>query len=286
MKPYFSHDADAASDEKCVALQAEHGLAGYGLYWRLVERLRGAENDYTCVANYNLIAYDLRCSSDLVKAVVEDFGLFSFTENGERFYSESLMRRMRRKDEISEARKHAAQTRWSDKGTPGQKNTCKCNANASKIKCKSNANASKNDAIKENKSKENKSKIKENTPRAREKIENLPPMDVIQSEYNRICDGRFDTPVMILSAETHHRIRELWGVFPDISHFREAFEGAAADKFPSWSLVSILKPENFQRLKNHARTTKPKTGRTGFERPDGDCGNPATESYADDDIGF
>lgn len=144
MKPYFSHDADAGSDEKCIALKIAHGLAGYGLYWSLIERLRMAEGDYTCVVNYNLISYDLRCPSTLVKAVVEDFGLFAFTEDGERFYSESLMRRMQKKDEISANRSEAARKRWSAQGTHIQKKQCKSNAIASESTCKSNANASEN----------------------------------------------------------------------------------------------------------------------------------------------
>ena len=131
MKLYFSHDFEASLDEKCAALLMTHRLEGYGLFWRLIERL-ATTSDHTHCADYNLIAYDMRCSNLLVKSVVEDFGLFAFTEDGKRFYSESLMRRLRKMDEISVKRSHAAHRRWDDKNANASKNGCNCNANASK----------------------------------------------------------------------------------------------------------------------------------------------------------
>ena len=65
------------------------GWEGYGLYWGLVEILSASTN-YECVKDYNRIAFDLRVGADIVKSLVEGFGLFTFTEDGERFYSEVL----------------------------------------------------------------------------------------------------------------------------------------------------------------------------------------------------
>jgi len=134
VKEYFSHDADASSDEKCVKLIIRHGNEGYGVFWRVIERLRQS-SDYTLGAEYNELAYTLRCNAVLVKSVVEDFGLFSFAKdaNGKRFYSESLMRRMQRMDEISARRKQAAHSRWDVKNANAPENVCKCNANAYKF---------------------------------------------------------------------------------------------------------------------------------------------------------
>jgi len=129
-KTYFSHEANARNDEKCIALRMAHGLEGYGLYWCIIERLM-SESDYSSVTDYNVIAFDLRCDAKLVKTVVEDFGLFTFTEDGERFYSESLMRRMLKVDEISEQNRLNAKKRWGNGGDDG--------ANP-------NANAQNNDA--------------------------------------------------------------------------------------------------------------------------------------------
>lgn len=143
MKPYFSHDICASHDEKCVQLMMRHGPAGYGLYWLLIERL-ASDDSYTQAVDYNRLGYDLRCPNTLVKSVVEDFGLFAFTvgnDGRERFYSESLMRRMQIKDEISAKRQAAAKKRWSTVGgsTHFEEKSCTCNANAHDESCKCNA---------------------------------------------------------------------------------------------------------------------------------------------------
>jgi hypothetical protein len=108
-----------------------HGLSGYGAFWCLIERL-AQESDHTQFINYNMLAYDLRCDAALIKSVVEDFGLFTFTEDGKRFYSESLMRRLQKLDDISAKRKQAAHSRWDVKDANAPENVCKCNANAQK----------------------------------------------------------------------------------------------------------------------------------------------------------
>ena len=90
---YFSHDSNARNDEKLVRLRMRHGAAGYGDYIMLLERLR-EEADYMSAKDYNMIAFDLRVDAAIVKSVVEDFGLFTFTDDGKCFYSESFTRRM------------------------------------------------------------------------------------------------------------------------------------------------------------------------------------------------
>lgn len=117
---YFSHDADARNDEKIIRLRMRHGAEGYGIYFMILERLRG-ETDYMSVKDYNMIAFDLRVDSARVKSVVEDFGLFVFTEDGKYFYSESFLRRMELKDTVSRKRREAIARRWGrgvDPATP------------------------------------------------------------------------------------------------------------------------------------------------------------------------
>ena len=89
MKNYFPHDSDARSDDKIIALRIKHKWEGYGLYWALIEKLRESKN-YTLKADYNVLAFDLRADAAILKSVINDFGLFAFTNNGECFYSESL----------------------------------------------------------------------------------------------------------------------------------------------------------------------------------------------------
>lgn len=115
MKNYFPHDSDARSDDKIIALRIKHKWEGYGLYWALIEKLRESK-DYTLKADYNVLAFDLRSDAALIKSVINDFGLFAFTDNGECFYSESLNIRMKPLDEkrakLSNAGKRGNEKRW------------------------------------------------------------------------------------------------------------------------------------------------------------------------------
>lgn len=103
---YFSHDSSARNDEKVIRLRMRHNAAGYGVYFMILERLR-EEADYMSVKDYNMIAFDLRVDAALVKSVVEDFGLFAFTDDGKCFYSESFSRRMGMKDAVKKKRSEA-----------------------------------------------------------------------------------------------------------------------------------------------------------------------------------
>lgn len=147
---YFPHDSNARNSDKIIRLRMKYKSAGYGVYFMILERLRD-EPDYMSVKDYNMIAFDLREDASLIKSVVEDFGLFVFTEDGKYFYSESFMRRMKIKDETvkkrSEAGKIGSEKRWARN---------KEIANATEIDSKAIANATKNDS---KKSKVNKKKI-------------------------------------------------------------------------------------------------------------------------------
>ena len=149
---YFPHDSNARNSDKLIRLRMRHKAAGYGVYFMILERLR-EEPEYTSVKDYNMIAFDLREDTSLIKSVVEDFGLFVFTDDGKYFYSESFKQRMEIKDEQSrkkaEAGKKGLEKRWGN-----SKNI----ANAIENDSKAIANATGNDS---NKRKEKESKEKE-----------------------------------------------------------------------------------------------------------------------------
>ena len=139
MNNYFTHDSNARNSDKIIPLRSKMGAEGYGIYFMILERLR-EEPSYMSVKDYNMLAFDLRVDAAKVKAVVENFRLFVFTEDGKYFYSESFTRRMQAKDEKSEKARKSAQSRWEG------------NANAMRTQCERNANAvrtdEKGDAIK------------------------------------------------------------------------------------------------------------------------------------------
>lgn len=103
---YFPHDSNARNSDKLIRLRMRHKAAGYGVYFMILERLR-EEPEYMSVKDYNMIAFDLREDASLIKSVVEDFGLFVFTEDGKYFYSESFKQRMSVKDEKAKKRSEA-----------------------------------------------------------------------------------------------------------------------------------------------------------------------------------
>lgn len=126
MNNYFSHDSNARNSDKLIPLRMRWGAEGYGIYFMILERLR-EEPGYTSVKDYNMIAFDLRVDTGKVKSVIEDFGLFVFTEDGKYFYSESFKRRMTQKDEkskkLSEAGKKGNERRWKN-NTDNQQENC------------------------------------------------------------------------------------------------------------------------------------------------------------------
>lgn len=148
---YFSHDSNARNDEKLIRLRMKHGAAGYGVFFMLLERLRDEAN-YTSIKDYNVIAFDLRVDASLIKDVVENFGLFSFTDDGKCFYSESFNARMSLMDAAKNKRaaagKKGAAKRW---GNDAIAKPSENNSNAI-------AKPSESDGNKTNKTKLNKNK--------------------------------------------------------------------------------------------------------------------------------
>jgi hypothetical protein len=143
MADYFTHDSNARSDTKMIALRMKHKWEGYGLYWALIERLRDSVC-YKLPIDYNVIAYDLRSDASVIKSIIKDFGLFSFTEDGECFYSESLLRRMKPLDEKKEKAKVAANARWGkakDSNADASQSQSEANANGMLPQCELNADA-------------------------------------------------------------------------------------------------------------------------------------------------
>lgn len=145
MNNYFSHDSNARNSDKLLPLRMSLGTEGYGIYFMLLERLR-EEPSYMSVKDYNMLAFDFRVSSDKVKRVVEDFGLFVFTEDGKHFYSEGFCARMEVKDMKSVKAKESALKRWRGKGgedANAMPTQCECNANAMPTQCECNARKEK-----------------------------------------------------------------------------------------------------------------------------------------------
>ena len=127
---YFSHDYNSRSDEKVKSLLRKQGLAGYGLFWAIIEDLYNNANALR--TDYEGIAYDFRIDVSIVKSVLNDFDLFVF--DGDSFGSLSVQKRLDERDSKSVKARESAHKRWT-------------NANAMQSQCEGNA-------IKESKGKE------------------------------------------------------------------------------------------------------------------------------------
>lgn len=127
---YFSHDANAQDDPKCMLLIDQMGMEGYGIYWGLIEKLR-AEKDYKLPLEVMTpFAKRWGTSKEKVETVIKSYNLFKISQNY--FFSLRLKNSMTEK---SERARISASMRWSG-------------ATALQPHSNRNANGMRNDAIK------------------------------------------------------------------------------------------------------------------------------------------
>ena len=103
---YFPHDSNAKDDPKCVTMIERLGLEGYGIYWMLIEVLREQPTYSYPLSLLPALARKFKTRVNKVQAVVNDFGLFTITDD-EQFRSESLCRRMTLLNEMRAKRSRA-----------------------------------------------------------------------------------------------------------------------------------------------------------------------------------
>lgn len=110
---YFQHDSNARGDPKCVRLRRLHGLAGYGLYWCVIECLREADNFQLPLAQIDDLVFELRTTREIFDALFEITDLLDHDETY--FWSNRLKREMekmnRRREQASEAGKASGRRR-------------------------------------------------------------------------------------------------------------------------------------------------------------------------------
>ncbi|WP_347394857.1 Lin1244/Lin1753 domain-containing protein [Parabacteroides leei] len=123
---YFSHDADAMNDPKCMLLISQMGMEGYGAFWALVELLRVQPEYKMSLDLIPAIAARLQITEVKLKAVISAYGLFCITEDYF-FFSQSLRSRMQlmieQKNKRIIASKKANEVRWNKANSIPQKPT-------------------------------------------------------------------------------------------------------------------------------------------------------------------
>ena len=108
---YFSHDANAMNDPKCMMLITQLGMEGYGIFWGLVELLRQQPNYRMSLSLVPSIAARFMVSSQKIETVIRSYDLFKI-EDEQFFFSQSLRDRMEILDKRRVAAKIANEVRW------------------------------------------------------------------------------------------------------------------------------------------------------------------------------
>jgi len=121
---YFSHDYNSRNDPKMVLLFMKHGVIGIGIYWCIVEMMY-EQGGYLMQSECERIAFELRTDYDLVSSVI---ACNLFERDEEKFWSTSVLKRLKTRKDKSIKAKESADKRW---------------ANANALRTESDANAIK-----------------------------------------------------------------------------------------------------------------------------------------------
>ncbi len=157
-----------------MQLRMRHGMAGYGVYIALLEMLAAAP-DLRLPCNYRSLALTFCVTEDLIRSVVEDFNLFSFTEDRASFFSPEVqgdvLGQEKKKERRSAAAKLAAKARWNEKDEEMPMIAFDFEEDANRIK--NNANRIQNDA---NRIKNNANRIENDANRIKNDANRIPPL--------------------------------------------------------------------------------------------------------------
>ena len=166
---YFSHDANAKDDPKCVMLIEQLGLEGYGIYWVLIETLRDQPDYKYPIILIPALARRYNTTAEKVRSVINSYGLFVVDEDN--FFSLSLIERMKKFEHKREVARLA-----------GKKSAEKrlLNSGSTSVQQELNERSSR---VQPNKVKE--SKVKEIKEKKKEYADNI---TLTLSEYQKLVD--------------------------------------------------------------------------------------------------
>lgn len=99
--PYFSHDANAMNDPKCILLIDQLGMEGYGIFWGLIEMLRTMPGYCMPLSLIPAMATRFKTQDKKIEAVINGYNLFVIKDD-KVFFSKSLCDRMQLMNDIRE----------------------------------------------------------------------------------------------------------------------------------------------------------------------------------------
>ncbi len=97
---YFSHDADASSDEKIMYLESKFGHTGYALYFKLLERMARSDNFELCWDEIKISIYasEFGISVTEMESFIKECcrkEIKAFILKSKKLYSKGLKNRMK-----------------------------------------------------------------------------------------------------------------------------------------------------------------------------------------------
>lgn len=109
---YFSHDYNARSDWKLVKLAMKCGMEWIWAYWCIIEMLY-EEWWYLDIEEYERITFELRMEYKVVESIINNFWLFE--KDDTKFWSNSVLDRLKQRMDKSEKARISVQKRWDKK---------------------------------------------------------------------------------------------------------------------------------------------------------------------------
>lgn len=220
---YFSHDSNARNDPKILRMRRVYKSEGYGWYWALVEMLRDEEDYKLCIEDGgNALAMQMQCAEDVacmfVKFCIDPCELFA--SDGVHFWSNSLIRRMEKKDEKSQKARKSALSRWDKKDDDANAMPTHSERNAP-----SNANAMQ---VKERKEKESKGKeIKGEIYRT------IQHLDLSMSDYTKLRENfsEQDISEILDEMENWAKLKTKRSAYLTANNWLKKREGQAKPKY-------------------------------------------------------
>lgn len=241
MNAYFPHDSSASRDYRILKLEDDLGLAGYAIYFKILE-IMCEKNTYFLEKNYKILSKLLKKNQTFLKKVVENYELFEINFEENIFFSEFLKEHLVIKENLSNKRKSAANSRWKKKNFNE-----KTDANALQ---KENANAL-HYKIKEN-------KIKENTDYA--SIKEKPTMSPTTDTKEKKMEQNFEQEIFNAPLENEEqknkndwnekqeRFRQNFQKILDDADFAEVVRSS----YPQFTITELQIIANEFRVRNEA----------------------------------
>ena len=224
MEQYFSHKSNTHNNPKILELRIRHGMAGYGVYFYLLEKLI-EKDENNCSLDYQSLAYEIHVEVELLKSVIEGFGLFTISEDGKSFSSIELNEQFEQKNSIRKKRAEAGRAGGLAKAQNKKKETV---ANAKETV----ANA-----------KETVANAKEEKEREKEKVSPIPPIKEKDKEKEMSYQTDSGQPT---AGNLHQRCRMFFEAFTS-ERYPEDYYWQAKD---AGQLKTLLNAIRFTR-KNH-----------------------------------